>query len=269
MATERISKGQYYRNLKDKVNDVWDRISFWTHADDVHLNNGVTLSTDLSEKDRKIGELLTNFAPIEGTNRVVRDYLIGQCLIYNNQFYKAIARIRIGDTLVIGTNITAVSVSELSSKLMANDGTEFYFGKYNEQYGFFPNSARLVDEFVPFSSGSLSETVLWENSSSYYESGVVFINENLDAYDYLKIYAKHTVDSGTYSILIPINDFKNSSNTYALLGYPSSSETYVRDYSIYGSGTNYVVDFRAAKLLSNYQTTSAYQEIPKKISAIG
>lgn len=43
MATENIVKGKKFRILKDAVNNIWDRISFWTAASDVYLDSGSNL----------------------------------------------------------------------------------------------------------------------------------------------------------------------------------------------------------------------------------
>ena len=40
--TENLVSGKKYRILTDAVNDVWDRISFWTKASDVYYNDNTT-----------------------------------------------------------------------------------------------------------------------------------------------------------------------------------------------------------------------------------
>lgn len=40
--SERTIKGRKYRILADSVERIWDKISFWTHADDVEFNDGRT-----------------------------------------------------------------------------------------------------------------------------------------------------------------------------------------------------------------------------------
>lgn len=150
MATENIVKNQYYRILKDKANDVWDRISYWTHADDVELSNGTTLSSDLSAKDTKISNLFTDFAPVEATSTASQPYKKGQCLIYNNQFYRVIAAIATGNTLTVGSNIQVMSASELSTMLTASNGNEFYFDVKDGTHGFYPTAAKTSSTFVPF-----------------------------------------------------------------------------------------------------------------------
>lgn len=216
MSIEHISKGQYYRNLKDKVNDVWDRISFWTHADDVELDNGDTLSSDLATKDIIINNLLTDFAPIETAVTASRVYSIGQCLIRNNQFYKAITDISVGDNLVEGTNIQTMTASEISYKLTASDGgAEFYFDRYNNQYGFYPNSNKIASEFIPF-NGGLLETPLWENPSpnlSFSAQDIVVGVEALNGgYDYIKVAYRVTRQYDyNFNIMCSIEDLRRTS----------------------------------------------------------
>lgn len=45
MATEQILDGQYYRRLKNKTNNIWERISFWTKAKDVYFEDGTNLES--------------------------------------------------------------------------------------------------------------------------------------------------------------------------------------------------------------------------------
>lgn len=43
MATENIVTGRKYRILSDAVNQIWDKISFWSKASDTEANDGNTL----------------------------------------------------------------------------------------------------------------------------------------------------------------------------------------------------------------------------------
>ena len=47
MATENIVKGIAYR-IKAAAEGVWDKCSFWTHADDLEFSDGQNASTKLS-----------------------------------------------------------------------------------------------------------------------------------------------------------------------------------------------------------------------------
>lgn len=158
MATENLVTGKYYRILKDKANDVWDRISFWTHSDDVQTASGITLTNDLVTKDTKISATQNDFAMIEATSVSTHPYVIGNMLVYNNQLYRVISAIAVGATLVPGTNIEAVNVGTLSNMLTTSDGKGFNFDVKDGTYGFYPSASKLPEEFVPF-GGSAPELV--------------------------------------------------------------------------------------------------------------
>lgn len=150
MATENIVTGKFYRILKNASSKTWDRISFWTHADDVSLSNGTTLSSDLNTKQTKINATQTDFAQVENSSTSAHAYTKGQMLIYNNQLYRVKAAIAVGNTLSTSTNIEVASVSTLSSMLTANNGNQFYFDVKNGQYGFYPTASKTSSQFVPF-----------------------------------------------------------------------------------------------------------------------
>lgn len=61
MATEQILDGQYFRRLKDATNNVWERLSFWTKAKDVYLENNTNLETKIASLEQRI-------AALEGTS---------------------------------------------------------------------------------------------------------------------------------------------------------------------------------------------------------
>ena len=155
MATENIVTGKFYRILKNASSKTWDRISFWTHADDVSLSNGTTLSSDLNTKQTKINATQTDFAQVENSSTSAHAYTKGQMLIYNNQLYRVKAAIAVGNTLSTSTNIEVASVSTLSSMLTANNGNQFYFDVKNGQYGFYPTASKTSSQFVPFGGTSL------------------------------------------------------------------------------------------------------------------
>lgn len=150
MATENIVTGKFYRILKDKTNDIWDRISFWTHADDVELSNGTSLSTDLTTKNTKITAAQNDFATVESSSVSAHAYVKGNMLVYNNQLYRAKTAIAVGATLTVGTNIEAVSVGTLSNMLTASNGNQFYFDVKDSKPGFYPNASKTASQFVPF-----------------------------------------------------------------------------------------------------------------------
>lgn len=153
MSTENIVKNQYYRILKDKANNLWERISYWTHADDVELSNGNSLTTDLADKNTKISNLFSDLAPVENSSTASQGYSKGQCLIYENRLYRVIDDILPNGTLNVGVNIELMSVSELSTMTTANTGAEFYFDIKNGTYGFYPTAEKEASSFIPFGGG--------------------------------------------------------------------------------------------------------------------
>lgn len=146
MVTENIVHKKY-RILIDDISDIWDRISFWRAAEDIELADGNDLETDLTDKQTKITANQRNLAQVESTT-VAHVYVKGQLLIYRNQLYRVLLPLAIGDTLVVGTNIEAVSVSTLSSMLTASDGSQFYFDYLDGKPGFYPNANKTASEFI-------------------------------------------------------------------------------------------------------------------------
>lgn len=148
MVTENIVHKKY-RILIDDISDIWDRISFWRAASDIELSSGTDLETDLAEKQTKINANQTNLAQVENTNKATHVYTKGQLLVNNNQLYRVIAAIAVGNTLTVGTNIQAMSISNLSSMLTASTGIQFYFDYKDGKPGFYPNANKTASEFVP------------------------------------------------------------------------------------------------------------------------
>ena len=184
MSTENIVKNRYYRILKDKTNAIWDRISFWTHADDVELTGGATLSSDLTAKQTKIDATQNDFAQVE-SSPTTHAYIRGQMLLYNNQLYRVTQNIAVGATLIVGTNIEAVSVSTLSSMLTATNGNGFYFDVKDGTPGFYPTASKTASEFVPFGGTAitLGEAVHTRNTT---------VSLSGDVGDYFLIYGYTT-----------------------------------------------------------------------------
>lgn len=137
-----------YRVLVDEINDIWDRISWWRSAEDISLTNGVDLETDLADKQTRIDSNQSNLAQIESSSTSTHAYIKGQLLVYNNQLYRVIAAIAVGNTLTVGTNIQAISISTLSSMLTATNGNQFYFDYKDGNPGFYPNANKTASEFI-------------------------------------------------------------------------------------------------------------------------
>ena len=58
--TENKVTGKAYRILTDKANEIYDRVSFWTHATDVEMENGKNLQEELSSTIDTINGTITN-----------------------------------------------------------------------------------------------------------------------------------------------------------------------------------------------------------------
>ena len=137
-----------YKILVDALNDIWDRVSFWHAGEDIELSNGTNLETDLANKNAKLNSICTNFAPIE-TSPATSQHARGEMLIYNNSLYRVKAAIATGDTLTVGENIEARTVSTVSEHLVATNGVQFYFDVKDGKYGFYPNASKTASEFIP------------------------------------------------------------------------------------------------------------------------
>ena len=146
MVTENIVHKKY-RILIDDISDIWDRISFWRAAEDIELSSGDSLEDDLDDKKTRIAANQKNLAQVESTT-VAHVYVKGQLLIYRNQLYRVLLPLSVGDTLVEGTNIEAVSISTLSYMLTASNGSQFYFDYKDGKPGFYPNANKTASEFI-------------------------------------------------------------------------------------------------------------------------
>ena len=61
---ERIVTGQKYRILSDYGNKIWDRISFWTKASDVEMNDGSNVETKIANQANTIASLSTSVSDV-------------------------------------------------------------------------------------------------------------------------------------------------------------------------------------------------------------
>lgn len=68
---ETISKGNKYRRLKDNVNKVWQRISFWTAASDVEFDNGQTAQEALGNITGITDSLTSNSSAVAASANAV------------------------------------------------------------------------------------------------------------------------------------------------------------------------------------------------------
>ena len=178
MSTENIVTGKFYRILKDKTNDIWDRISLWTHSDDVQTASGITLTTDLSRKESKISSTQSDFAKVETSSVASQAYVKGNMLVYNNQLYRVKAAIASGGTLTPGTNIEAVNVGTISNMLNTSDGKGFYFDVKDGSYGFYPSASKVASEFVPFGGSTPNTFAVADTDLGNRCTGSIYFTKN-------------------------------------------------------------------------------------------
>lgn len=71
MVNERIVTGYCHRVLKDVVNALWERISYWTKASDVEIDVDQSTSTDLqtfyNDINEDIVEIRSDVSDLEDT----------------------------------------------------------------------------------------------------------------------------------------------------------------------------------------------------------
>lgn len=137
-----------YRILKNAASDIYDRISFWKKGTDVYLSNGTGLETDLNAKNTKINANQTNFGVVQTGNTATQAFVRGQIIVWKNQTYRVKTAIASGATFTVGTNIELITTSKLSSMLVANNGTQFYFDYKDGKYGFYPNASKTASQFI-------------------------------------------------------------------------------------------------------------------------
>ena len=58
--TETIATGKKYRICTDPQNDLWTRVSFWTKASDVEMENGATVETEINNLKNKVFTIPVN-----------------------------------------------------------------------------------------------------------------------------------------------------------------------------------------------------------------
>lgn len=87
---EQIVTGKKYRQLVDKANRIWKRISFWTKSSDVEFNDGKTAETKVGAIDGITNSLASNSSRIALSaaggyalnNKIVNG--LGGCSIYQS-----------------------------------------------------------------------------------------------------------------------------------------------------------------------------------------
>ena len=174
---ENLVSGKKYRILTDAANDVWDRISFWTKASDVHYDDGTT-----AEENKPAAMLKRNTAYTVGTIAyettapswvMLRCTTAGTTASTRPTTYATISSV--GTVITDGTAKFTVYdmrpsatlstsayqiptmnlVNNLNSELTVN-GTKFYFDYQNGRYGYNTSASRGASTFFPFGEGNLN-----------------------------------------------------------------------------------------------------------------
>lgn len=130
--------GKFYRILIDEVNDIWDRLSFWTKASDVEMNSGVDLESKLTSVD-------SNIDTVSSTA---------------NSAYS------LADTANNTADVAKTTANNVQGQLRVG-GTKFYFDYQGGKFGFNTSSQRGESTFYPFSHShhievTASGGMMWE-----------------------------------------------------------------------------------------------------------
>ena len=191
--TENKVTGKKYRILTDAVNDIWDRISFWTRASDVAFNDNATLEASKStlghtmlkrSKAYSVGHIAyTDAAPswvmlrctTAGTTAATQPTTYGTISSVGTVITDGTAKFTVYDARPNATlsssayQIPTMSlVNNLNSELTAN-GKQFYFAYQGGKYGYNTSSNRAAATFVPF-GGSTSELFPFSMTVKAYHS---------------------------------------------------------------------------------------------------
>lgn len=170
MAEILIKKGKKY-NIFDKINNVWNQLSIWTHADDVEFSDGKTASTKVGALNGITSDLSCEDESIAISAKAVNDSLNS-----------------------INTNLT---------DNLSNTGHVFRFAEDGEGNGGY---LKADGSFVPFSKGILGDVVTYKQSTSTFSiafskdikaiciSGTIYSATNVSGQ---KLEATAVTESGT------------------------------------------------------------------------
>lgn len=160
-------------------------------------------------------------ATVETGTKTTQAYTKGALLFFNNKLCKTTTAIATNTTITIGTNVAQTSIgTELTSHLVSSDGKEFYFDVKDGKYGYYPSSSKTASEFVPF-GGTLSETVLWTNSSptSNFAAQDITVS-SMSSFSYIKVNwgtstTNYTSDPDIGILIVPLDNFIATKDTSA------------------------------------------------------
>ena len=186
---ENLVSGKKYRILTDAANDVWDRISFWTKASDVHYDDGTT-----AEEKKPAAMLKRNTAYTVGTiayETTSPSWVMLRCtaagttastvpttygtissagtVITDGTAKFTVYDVRPSATLSSSVyQIPTMSlVNNLNSELTVNN-TKFYFDYQNGKYGYNTSSNRGASTFFSFGNSSYTIPYLFARSNGDY-----------------------------------------------------------------------------------------------------
>lgn len=155
---------------------------------------GAAYANDLETRiDAETHLLEGNFGTVETTTTASKAYAIGDCLVLNGQYYKVIAAISKGATLVVGTNIAVHSVSAINSSLTFPNGQGNFYADYqNGKHGYNTDPNRGAGTFSPFNN---ADVVI--NGAITYTNLFNVIGEtiNVSDFNYARITQTYTSNS--------------------------------------------------------------------------
>lgn len=114
-----------------------------------------------------------DIATIETSSTSAHSYVVRQYLVYNNQLYKVIAAIAVGDTLSVGTNIQSTTIANELKSL--DDIVNVYYGAVALESGVtFPTDANYTAPAVSRTGTIVSIQVKVQLPSSFESNTNIF-----------------------------------------------------------------------------------------------
>ena len=157
-----------------------------------NLNASTGTDTALSAKQ---GNLLANdLGPIEPNDTSAHAYNVGDLFIWKSQLVKVTASIAVGNTITLGTNVSAISVAE-----QFEDKADKVSGATNGNLAGLDSSGNLADSGIAsdiFPSGASSSDKLVkasENNFKYQNGG----SQDLNSITVPGVYSVYVNDSST------------------------------------------------------------------------
>ena len=195
--------------------------------------NAATMNDLETRIEQGIGAGSAAIAPEEASSTASRAYSVNQFLIYDGKFYKVIATIPQGATLVPGTNIQEDTVgAELTVGITTNNSQtnsingingqltygayKFYLDYQNGSWGWNSSAGRGADTFHPFRSSGYSKSQNITTSLSVPQDttggGTLTFNQlsRIDGFLFIQVLTDRRLN---------ITTFQTSGNTLTIQGY--------------------------------------------------